>query len=248
MTRPVDYVFLHGGGQGGWVWRETLTALQRQTEGSFGRALLLDVPGCGAKRGRDTTALDVDAVVNEFIADIAAQGFKDIVLVGHSQAGTLLPRLVERRPDLFRRLVYVACTAPLPGLTILQQMGAGMHGANKDEVGWPFDPRTVDPRQRPALMFCDDMSETETAAFVAKLGQDSWPAQTMSTADWRYDHLDRVSSTYVICLRDRILPVPWQQTFSERLRVQRRVSIDAGHQVMNTRPQALAEALRHEAV
>ena len=169
MTRPVDYVFVHGGGQGSWVWQETIAALQQQSGSSFGRALALDAPGCGVKRGRDTANLSLDDVVAEFIADITAAGLREIILVGHSQAGTVLPRVAEKRPDLIRRLVYVSCTAPQPGKTILQQIGSGLHGSHPDEVGWPFDPRTVDPRQRYPLMFCNDMNDAESSAFLAKL-------------------------------------------------------------------------------
>jgi pimeloyl-ACP methyl ester carboxylesterase len=246
MARFADYAFLHGGGQAGWVWHETITALHQQTEGKFGRALVLDVPGCGEKRGRNTAELDVDDVAKDLLADIAASGLQDVILVGHSQAGTILPRLVERQPDLFRRLIYVSCVAPLPGQSVMQQMGSSLHGTDRYAVGWPFDPKTVDPRRRHALMFCNDMSEAETSAFLSQVGRDTWPAKTMTASDWRYDHLGNVPSTYVVCLRDGILPVPWQETFATRLKVERRVRIDAGHQVMNTRPHALAEALRYE--
>jgi pimeloyl-ACP methyl ester carboxylesterase len=247
MAHPVDCVFLHGGGQGSWVWSATIAALQRQTGGKSGRVLALDAPGCGAKRGRDTASSAPDDVVAELLADISAAGMKDVILVGHSQAGTIVPRLVEKQPNLFRRLVYVSCIAPSAGQTLIQQMGSSLQGTNEDEVGWPFDPQTVDPRSRPALMFCNDMSKVEAASFLAQLGHDAWPAKTMSASDWRYDHLGNVPATYVVCLRDGILPVPWQETFAARLKVQRQVRIDAGHQVMNTRPEALAEALRHEA-
>jgi pimeloyl-ACP methyl ester carboxylesterase len=247
MTRAVDYVFLHGGGQASWVWQETIAALHQQTDGKFARTLALDVPGCGDKRGTNTASLDLDAVVSDLIADISAHYSNDVILVGHSQAGTILPRIVERRPELFRRLIYVSCIAPLPGQSNLQLFGTGTRGSNPDEVGWPFDPQTVEPRKRFPLMFCNDMSDAETAAFLAKLGKDNWPAQTMTATDWRYDHLQSVPATYVICLRDAILPVPWQEVCAARFKVQRKVHIDAGHQVMNTRPQALAEALRFEA-
>jgi pimeloyl-ACP methyl ester carboxylesterase len=241
-----DYVFLHGGGQGGWVWHETIAALHQQNDGKFGRAVALDAPGCGRKRGRNTASLGVDDVVTELISDIASSGLKNVILVGHSQAGTILPRLAEKRPDLFRRLVYVSCIAPSPGQTTVQLFGSGLHGSNKEEVGWPVDPRTVSTTERYSRMFCNDMSEVEAADFLAKLGQDAWPAQTMSASDWRYDHLNGLPSTYVVCLRDGILPISWQETFAARLKVQRKVCIDAGHQVMNTRPQALAESLRYE--
>ena len=39
MTTSADYVFLHGGGHGGWVWNETIAALELQGMGKFGRAV-----------------------------------------------------------------------------------------------------------------------------------------------------------------------------------------------------------------
>ena len=43
-----DFAFLHGGGQGSWVWDETIAALHRQS-GGVHRAMALDAPGCGVK-------------------------------------------------------------------------------------------------------------------------------------------------------------------------------------------------------
>lgn len=247
MTEPVDYAFLHGGGQGSWVWEETIAALGRQTEGRFGRALALDAPGCGRKRGRDTEGIDNHAIAAELIADIEAAGLRDVVLVGHSQAGQVLPLMLEQKPQLFRRAVYVTCSAPPVGVSTLAQMGSGVHGQNPDEVGWPLDPQASTIAERFQAMFCNDMVPAEAQAFLAKLGQDMWPALTYSFSDWRYDHLDVRPASFVLCLRDASLPPPWQARFAERLKVGRIVRIDAGHQVMNTRPQALAEALRIEA-
>lgn len=113
--------------QGSWVWRETISALDRQADGKFGRALALDIPGCGEKRDRDT---------------------KDI----------------------------------------------------------PF-----------------------------------------GATNWQLTQLDKVPATYVLCLRDNILPTVWQEKFTGRFHADKIVQIDAGHQVMNTRPHALAEVLLREA-
>jgi pimeloyl-ACP methyl ester carboxylesterase len=176
-----------------------------------------------------------------------AAGFRDVALVGHSQAGTVLPRLVEMRPDLFRCVVYVSCLAPLAGQTSLSLMGSGLHGQNSEEVGWPVDPATHGVAERYLAMFCNDMSPQQASAFLAKLGLDSWPASTYTASSWHYEHLTRVPSCYVICLRDGILPVAWQERFATRLKASRLVRVDAGHQAMNTRPHALAEILRHEA-
>lgn len=240
---PVDYVFLHGGAQGGWVWAETLAALQRQAGAGFGRALVLDVPGCGAKRGRATEALGPDEVAAELHAEIEAAGFRDALLVGHSQAGTVLPRLIELGPQLFRRAIYVSAIAPLPGQTVMDfRDSLPASDAAATPASLPDDPRALF-----RTLFCNDMGAAETEVFLAKLGADAWPPATYTASNWRYAHLAETPASYVICLRDAVLPVAWQEIFADRLKAERRIRLDCGHQAMNTRPHAFAELLRHEA-
>jgi pimeloyl-ACP methyl ester carboxylesterase len=248
MSGSTDYAFLHGGGQAGWVWDETIAALARQTDGAYGRALALDAPGCGRKRGERVENLVMEDVARELIADIEAAGLREVILVGHSQAGQAMPIMARMRPYLFRRLVYITCSAPLPGQHVTEMMGSGLHGANENEIGWPLDPSTSGMGERFAAMFCNDMSAEQRSAFLAKLGQDMWPLQTYSERAWSYDDLGTIPATFVICLKDMSLPVAWQEKFSRRFQTERQVRIDAGHQVMNTRPHALAEILRVDAV
>jgi pimeloyl-ACP methyl ester carboxylesterase len=241
-----DFAFIHGGGQGSWVWDETIAALASQSGGTA-RSLALDAPGCGLKRGRDTAQIAYGEIIAEFVAELEASGLRDAVLVGHSQAGMVLPLVAAARPDLIKRLVYVTCSAPLPGVTTLQQMGQGVHGDDPEQVGWPVDPETHSMDARYRIMFCNDMDAAETEAFLAKLGSDGWPMCCYSEVHWRYDHLAAIPASYVLCLRDEALPLAWQERFAERLHVDRLVRLDAGHQAMNTRPQALAEILLAEA-
>ena len=244
MTPAPAFALLHGGGHGGWVWEDCGRALE--TRGAA--VLALDVPGCGRKRDRETIELGVEAVADELLADIAAAGLSDVVLVGHSQAGTMLPVLAERQPPgLIRRLVYLSCCAPLPGQNILEMMGEGVRGANPDEVGWPLDPALHGRDVQRPIMFCNDMDEAQARAFLARMDQDSWPMAVTFAVHWSYDHLRGVPSTYIVCERDGILPPAWQERFAERLHVERVVRIDAGHQAMNTRPEELAEMLLAEA-
>lgn len=243
MIQTPAFALLHGGGHGSWVWEDTVRALEAR-----GAAVLaLDVPGCGVKRDRETLELGVEAVAEELLADIAASGLTDVVLVGHSQGGTMLPVMVQRQPELFRRLVYLSCCAPLPGQNILEMMGDGVQGANPDEVGWPLDPAVHGREVQRPIMFCNDMDEDRTRAFMARLDQDSWPMAVTYAVHWSYDHLGDTPSSYIVCERDGILPPAWQARFAERLHVDRIVRIDAGHQAMNTQPEALAGLLMAEA-
>ena len=247
MSEPIDFAFLHGAAQGGWVWDEAIRALGLQTGGAFGRALALDVPGCGGKRSRAAEALGPDEIAAELVADIEAAGFDQVVLVGHSLAGTILPRMAAQRPALFRRLIYVAAAAPPPGRTFFEPPDLTVRVETPREHRAPpaLDAATLRALMQP--MLCNDMSPDQTEAFLAKLGRDAWPGPMASFTAWRYDHLNQIPASYVLCLRDGIAPVGVQEMMAERLQASGRVRIDAGHQVMTTRPHAFAEALLHDA-
>lgn len=247
MSGPHNFAFVHGGGQGGWVWSETIAALYRQTGEGSARAIALDAPGCGLKRDQPTDDLTIADVACELIADIEHAQMDDVVLVGHSQAGQAMAFMVEARPNLFRRLVHVSCSIPLPGQTVVQMMGRGVHGSDPGEIGWPLDPLVNDVSAQYPVMFCNDMDEDQAQLFLSRLGAEMWPRQTYAFTGWGYDHLEAVPATYVLCLRDQSLPPRWQRVFAGRLKADDIVHLDAGHQAMNTRPEALAEILLHEA-
>lgn len=246
MSDPVQFVFVHGGGQGGWVWDETIAAIGSQSGGAA-RCLALDGPGCGAKRGRDTSAMTFEDITRELLADVAAAGIANAVLVGHSQAGMHLPHMAELTPGMFRKLVFVTCSAPLPGWTTLDQMGNGIgHGDDPDRVGYPVAASTS-MAERYRAMFCNDMDEAQAGTFLANLGSDSWPMCCYGYTDWRRDHLRDIDVSYVLCERDASLTPEWQERFARRLHARRIHRLDAGHQAMNTRPHGLAEILLAEA-
>jgi len=246
MAGTINFVFLHGGGQGGWVWDETITAIEAQSGGNA-NCLALDGPGCGAKRGRDTSQMKFEDISRELLADIEAAGMRDVILVGHSQAGMHLPEMAEFAPGLFRKLVFVTCSAPLPGVTTIEQMGNCRHGEKEDEVGWPVDPESSTMEERFRAMFCNDMDDEAAWTFIGRLGEDMWPMCCYSHKDWRRDHLAEMPVTYVKCLHDMSLTPEWQDRFAQRLHADRIVTIDAGHQAMNTKPEELAAVLLAEA-
>lgn len=239
----MNFALLHGGGQGSWVWDEMVALLSAQGA----RVLALDVPGCGTKRGRDVAGLDAQDVARELLADLEAAGLSNVILVGHSLAGAILPLMAEISPERFARLVYVTCTAPGPGTSFRGQMGAGLHGSHPDEVGWPVDPATHSADERYRLMFCNDMEPAFATAFLARMGRDDWPMDVLTRTGHRYDHLNGIPSTYIVCERDNGLPPAWQELFAARLHCDRIVRIDSGHQAMTTQPEALANLLLQEA-
>ncbi len=241
-----DFVFLHGGGQGSWVWDETIAAIAAQSGGSV-RCLALDAPGCGTKRGRETDAIEFAAITGELVGDIEAAGMNNVVLVGHSQAGTSMPAMFAHRPELFRKLVFVSCIAPDPGLTVVEMTATRMREQGHTAGSRALTDESLPMQERYRIMFCNDMTAAQTETFLGKLGQDGWPRSCYAETGWTYDHLAGVPVSYVLCEQDAILPLEWQERFAVRVHAASTPRIDAGHQVMNTRPQALAEVLLLEA-
>jgi pimeloyl-ACP methyl ester carboxylesterase len=231
-----DFIFLHGGAQGSWVWSETIEALKSQGQDMAGAALALDVPGCGTKRSLATDEMDPQQLLANLLADIDAANLEDVILVGHSQAGTILPLLVKARPGRFRHVVYVSCLAPFGDQTALSWRSE-MPGESALSSHAPGSP------ERFQAMFCNDMEGDAADHFLARLGHDSWPASSYGMSGWHYEHLADMPSTYVLCLRDAALLPSWQQIFAQRVHAKVIVSIDAGHQVMNTRPHELTKVL-----
>lgn len=235
---PARFAFLHGGAQGSWVWDSVIAQLERAGH----RCLALDVPGCGTKRGRDTGGIAFPDIVDELLGDIDAAGLSDVILVGHSQAGTVVPKMAEARPGLFRQLVYLSCSLPLPGQTIIEMIGTSLHGQNPDEVGWPLDPAESRDADRWEVMFCSDMDEATIAHFRANSSGHQWPMSSYAWRDWAYPAA-AAPSTYILCERDQALPPDWQEIFAERLHCSRTNRMDCDHQAMLTRPGELAGAL-----
>ncbi len=245
---PREIVLLHGGAQGSWVWAETIAAIRLEAGDVPVRIVTLDVPGCGEKRGRDTTAMSVPDVLAELACELDSHDVSNALLVGHSQAGTLLPGLAAARPNRVERLAYFACAAPGQGQSLVQMMGRGVQGTDKNTVGWPLDPATTSPADLFHAAFCNDMDAEIARGFATKLGQDNWPeACGNDWTSWHYEDVRHIPATYIIALADGILPVAWQERFAARLNADRVVRLDSGHQGMNTRPFSLAEILIAEA-
>lgn len=235
-----DFIFQHGAMMGGYVWDELIAAMKEQA-GETIRCLALDVPGCGAKRGIDPRGLTFDDIVASQLADVDASGMSDVVLVGHSQGGTIVPRLVEARPGLFRQLIYISCLGPDPGQSVMEAAEAG--DMPEDE---PVAATTI--MDRMITMLCNDMDPPTARDFLARLGRgDSWPPSSYAERGWRYDHLKGVPATYVFCEQDNCVPPDKQEKYLANLQAGKVIRIDSGHQPMNSRPGELARLLLAEA-
>lgn len=96
------FVLVHGGGGGPWAWELLEPELRRRGHTTLAVEMPVDQVGVGM-------AGYIDAVCDQMAAGLDGQG--DVVLVGHSLGGHVIPYVANRQP--VQALVFLA--AALPG-------------------------------------------------------------------------------------------------------------------------------------
>jgi len=212
-------ILVHGGMHTAACWAHLLPLLAAP-------ARAVDLPGRGSRPadlGRITLADCVQAVMEE--ADDA--GFERVALVGHSLGGVTITETAHLHPERMSHLVYVGALVPPPG----SSASVLMTGAELDAVE-PLD----DAASR--ALFGNDLSDQQWAEHAQGLVPDAPGIINARLSGYP----SGIPILYVHM--DRDVPVPphlaEQMAASLGPGVTRR-SIDAGHSVMVSAPQALAD-------
>lgn len=235
--------FLHGGQHGSWCWERLLQALPAQ-ETAWDLVVTLDVPGCGRKRGQADPSASLASVAQTLHAELRATGAQQVLLVGHSMAGVLLPHLAAIDPAFYKHLVYLSACVPRVGDSILSTMGGTLRGVDPCVVGWPLDPLSTPPLQMMQAMFGPDLDEATLAHLMTQAAQDVWP-EGLPSETMMLDPRDlAVPATYIATLRDPILPPVWQGRFAERAGARAMPTLDTPHEAFLSHPAELARLLQ----
>lgn len=233
-----DFLLIHGGSHGAWCWEGVIQELDRR--GCEGHAL--DLPGGGddSTARADVTFVSYVSAVNAFIESKNLEGF---VLVGHSLAGILLPDIVAANSARVREVVLIAAYVLDLGERAIDLVAPARipdyyHLAQESPERSIMLPYHI-ARQR----FFSDLSDSAARTAYAKLTPQPL-APYLSPAKHGARSIGSISR-YIICRNDRNLPLELCQSFAERLggTVE---EIDAGHDVMLSKPAELAALLMKE--
>ena len=215
----VTAVLVHGAVHDASVWRETEALLRHDS-------LAVDLPGRGRRPGDITTVRVGDAAAS-VAADVRAEVEGDVVLVGHSVAGTVLPSAAALLGERARRLVFVAgITAPegvLP-LEVFLPGRAAVVAARLEELRGRHGGSTLE-----AL-------DAKAAAAIDSLNLSSQPMAWAGVPA-------SLPRTFVRCLRYPIQPRELQARFIESCGAGAVLDIDSGHTPALDAPAELASLL-----
>ena len=139
------FCLVHGGQHGAWCFERLALALRKRGHGAAAVDLPIDDTATGASRYADVVVESLSHVVDE------------VVVVGHSMGGLVIPLVAQRRP--VARLVFLCAAIPEPGRSHMQvrQQEAGESPSLETAAMWasPGD-RHMASREDARAMFYND--------------------------------------------------------------------------------------------
>lgn len=231
MNGSTKFVLVHGAGHGSWCWQPMIGHLD-------GDALAVDLPGRGSRPG-DVRTATISSFADAVVADVDDTGWDDVVLVGHSLAGLVVPQVASRLGDRVRLVVLIAAAVAPDGGTLLDDLPWPMRVTARRAVRrWPsagFSARAA------RWMFCNDMDDEQTRFVLDRLVPDA--AHLVVEPVPRPRLPDGLRLAYVKLLRDRCVRPRQADRMVANLGDAEVVTLDAGHDAMVSRPRELAAIL-----
>jgi pimeloyl-ACP methyl ester carboxylesterase len=230
------FVLVHGGGHGGWCWKSTAAALRGKGHDVYTPTLT----GFGERSHLAACATSFQTFVDDVTRMIRFEDLHDVVLVGHSMGGVVIPRVAEEAADRVRSVVWLTAAVCADGESLQDTI---------PPTPWISDAVTVGP---------DGTAHTDPDRILEAILQDGTPEQR---AFVRERHLPypphalvepgRLSAflaldlptAYVVATKDRTIEPQVQERMANRLPAARRSSIDACHDCMVTHPAEVAGIL-----
>jgi len=214
-------ILVHGGMHTSRCWAAVTPLLDSPT-------VAVDLPGRGT-RPADLATVSLDDCVAAVLEAADAAGFERFALVGHSLAGVTITETAYRNPHRVTCLVYVGALVPPPG----SSASIVMTGADLETMG-PM------PEDAARALFGNDLTDEQWAAHYRGLVPDAVGIMNARLSGYPAG----LPITYVNMSRD--VPVPpalAEQMIANLGPGVARHTIDAGHTVMVSQPQQLAEIL-----
>jgi pimeloyl-ACP methyl ester carboxylesterase len=234
---PRDIVLVHGMSHGAWCW-ESLAPLLR---GAGHRALAVDLPGHG-RRAHERARASITGYAQAVADAMTLDGVHDAIVVGHSMAGAVIPKVAELAPARIAHLVFLAAVVLPDGGTLSGQFAAGVR-----ELFLGHARSGGGVVQYPAVMewarWMGDLPPGDERVVRALGRLTPQPLRPwIERVDLGRFYAMRVPCTYIRCLQDKAVVPARAAEYAARLGVTP-VDLDTAHNPMLSAPDALVKIL-----
>lgn len=229
-----NFLLIHGAMRGAWLWDKLMPLLMK----GGGNPMAIDLPGHGY-RTAEASFTTMSTYIDDVIQFIRKENIKDLVLVGHSMSGIVISKVAEELPERIKHLVYLAAVVPKNNEALIdlltkerQETIRKLHGKVKEVFG-------TQEQLRP--MYFTDLEGEEKEFYLRQLTPQPL-AVFFEKIQFKEFPKIPVPKTYILGLQDKSLPPDLTRRFAERLEVTP-IEIDAGHDLMVSRPGEVAKVL-----
>lgn len=223
------FVLVHGAFQGGWVWHEVASCLQKENHEVYTPTLT----GTGDRMHLFDEMVDLKTHIQDVTNVIYFENLRDVVLAGHSYAGMILQAVANNLPAKISDLVYIDAVVPREGQSFVDladpefQVLLSRHVAGMEVRPWPLSVFGI-------------RSEQDKRWFGSRLAQ--FPLLAFHSPFPRFERNVPVRKSYIHCTEN-------SSPFIQRIAAEcRRAGWDShelrtGHSPMVTMPEELADIL-----
>ena len=96
------FLLIHGAWHGGWVWNEISEILNYQGYSVSTPTLT----GLGEKKHLLSSKITIETFIEDVVNHIVFENLNNIILVGHSFAGSVISGVADRLKDRIKKLIY----------------------------------------------------------------------------------------------------------------------------------------------
>ena len=96
------FLLIHGAWHGGWVWNEISDILRYQRYSVSTPTLT----GLGEKKHLLSSKITIETFIEDVVNHIIFENLNNIILVGHSFAGSVISGVADRLRDRIQKLIY----------------------------------------------------------------------------------------------------------------------------------------------
>lgn len=236
-----EFVLVHGACHGAWCW----DAVTEKLIAHGYRVVAPDLPGHGRRASEYSTASVVN-YARAVVDAMAREGISRGIVVGHSMAGLVIPKVAEFAPERVAHLVFLAAVVVPDGGSLFEthfspQVRALIQGLAQARGNGTY----LYPAEVAWARWMNDLPRHHPVAQVALTRLTPQPLRPMlEHVNLTRFYAMRIPRTYVRCLKDMAVPSDRALAYARRLGV-KPVDLDGDHDAMLSAPEAVARILDH---
>src|SRR4051812_13891745 len=230
------FVLVHGGGHGGWCWQRVARGLRAAGHEVYTPTLT----GFGERSHLDTSTVTFETFVLDIVNVLEFEDLHDVVLVGHSMGGVIIPRVAEQARERIKTVVWLAAVVTNDGESLLDTVPQSPAIARAVTLGADGTAHTD-----PDLILEANMQDgTPEDKAMLRARHTAYPPHALTEKGRLSAFLALgLPTAFITAADDLTIEAPVTAMMAARLPGTRRGEVPGGHDCMITQPDAVVAAL-----